>query len=76
LADKIFHTRTGATVTTDDAEAAHGSRAMPGDVTNDLVQLADVLGVDLVAAAHTRIDASNRRYPTDTYRDSARRAPS
>lgn len=49
---------------------------MPGDVTNDLLQLADVLGVDLVAAAHTKIDTSSKRYPTDTYRDSARRAPS
>ncbi|GLW05196.1 nucleotide pyrophosphohydrolase [Microtetraspora sp. NBRC 13810] len=50
-------------------------RAELGDVTNYLVRLADVLGVDLVAAAHAKLDESERRYDPDVYRGSARKAP-
>jgi NTP pyrophosphatase (non-canonical NTP hydrolase) len=64
-----------ATVMTDDAEAAARIRAELGDVTNYLVRLADVVGVDLVEAAHAKIDANDKRYPADTYRGSARKAP-
>jgi NTP pyrophosphatase (non-canonical NTP hydrolase) len=64
------------TVMTDDAEAAARIRAELGDVTNYLVRLADVLGVDLVEAAHAKIDANDKRYPADTYRGSTRKAPS
>jgi NTP pyrophosphatase (non-canonical NTP hydrolase) len=64
-----------ATVMTDDAEAAARIRAELGDVTNYLVRLADVLGVDLVEAAHAKIDANDERYPADTFRGSARKAP-
>ncbi|WP_327109318.1 nucleotide pyrophosphohydrolase [Nonomuraea glycinis] len=46
-----------------------------GDVTNYLVRLADVLGVDLVQAAEAKIASSERRYPPDLYRGSARKAP-
>ncbi|MFB4294224.1 nucleotide pyrophosphohydrolase [Nonomuraea sp. ATR24] len=46
-----------------------------GDVTNYLVRLADVLGVDLVAAASAKLDTVERRYPSDAYRGSARKAP-
>jgi len=64
-----------ATVMTDDAEAAARIRAELGDVTNYFVRLADVVGVDLVEAAHAKIDANDKRYPADTYRGSARKAP-
>ncbi|WP_343953200.1 nucleotide pyrophosphohydrolase [Nonomuraea longicatena] len=46
-----------------------------GDVTGYLVRLADVLGVDLVAAAHAKLDDSARRYDPEVYRGSARKAP-
>ncbi|SDJ56776.1 nucleotide pyrophosphohydrolase [Nonomuraea jiangxiensis] len=46
-----------------------------GDVTLYLVRLADVLGVDLMAAAHAKIDDNERRYDADLYRGSARKAP-
>jgi len=64
-----------ATVMTDDTEAAARIRAELGDVTNYLVRLADVLGVDLIQAANAKIDANEKRYPADTYRGSARKAP-
>ena len=64
-----------ASVMTDDAETAARIRAELGDVTNYLVRLGDVLGVDLVEAAHAKIDANEARYPADTYRGSARKAP-
>jgi len=60
---------------TDDAEAAARIRAELGDVTNYLVRLADVLGVDLIQAANAKIDTNDKRYPADTYRGSARKAP-
>ncbi|MFG3436175.1 nucleotide pyrophosphohydrolase [Nonomuraea sp. NPDC047897] len=50
-------------------------RAELGDVTGYLVRLADVLGVDLVEAAHAKLDESERRYDADRYRGSARKAP-
>ncbi|MFC0863969.1 nucleotide pyrophosphohydrolase [Sphaerimonospora cavernae] len=50
-------------------------RAELGDVTGYLVRLADVLGVDLIAAAHVKLDESERRYPPELYRGSARKAP-
>lgn len=62
-------------VMADDPDAAARIRAELGDVTNYLVRLATVLGVDLIAAAHAKIDANDRRYPADTYRGSARKAP-
>ncbi|WP_082310248.1 nucleotide pyrophosphohydrolase [Nonomuraea sp. SBT364] len=46
-----------------------------GDVTNYLVRLADVLGVDLMAAAAAKLDSVEHRYPVHTYRGSARKAP-
>ncbi|MBB6351009.1 nucleotide pyrophosphohydrolase [Nonomuraea muscovyensis] len=50
-------------------------RAELGDVAGYLVRLADVLGVDLVEAAHAKLDESERRYDPDLYRGSARKAP-
>ena len=60
---------------TRDAEAAARIRAELGDATNYLILLADVLGVDLVEAAHAKIEANDKRYPADTDRGSARKAP-
>ncbi len=45
---------------------------MPGaDVLIYLVRLADVLGIDLAAAARARIDAAGHRYPADDHRGQA-----
>ena len=57
---------------TDHAEAVVRIRAELGDVMTTF-RLADVLGVDLIQAANTKIDAND--YRTDTYRGSARKAP-
>jgi NTP pyrophosphatase (non-canonical NTP hydrolase) len=46
-----------------------------GDVTLYLVRLADVLGVDLLAAATDKLADNERRYDADRYRGSARKAP-
>ncbi|MGV9307932.1 MULTISPECIES: nucleotide pyrophosphohydrolase [unclassified Nonomuraea] len=58
-----------------DEETMARVRAELGDVTGYLVRLADVLGVDLVAAAHAKLDESERRYDPELYRGSARKAP-
>ncbi|GGO69061.1 nucleotide pyrophosphohydrolase [Nonomuraea cavernae] len=50
-------------------------RAELGDVTAYLVRLADVLGVDLVAEANTRLDVNDRRYDPELYHGSMRKAP-
>ncbi|MFF4775508.1 nucleotide pyrophosphohydrolase [Microtetraspora fusca] len=50
-------------------------RSELGDVATYLVRLADVVGVDLVEAAHAKLDESDRRYDPDLYRGSARKAP-
>ncbi|GAA1274644.1 nucleotide pyrophosphohydrolase [Sphaerisporangium rubeum] len=59
----------------DDEEAAGRLRGEVADVTLYLVRLADVLGIDLVAAAHAKLDESDRRYTVAEYRGSARKAP-
>ncbi|WP_084958926.1 nucleotide pyrophosphohydrolase [Thermoactinospora rubra] len=51
-----------ARVMEDPASAAR-IRSELADVTLYLVRLADVLGVDLVAAAHEKIDVNERRFP-------------
>lgn len=45
------------------------------DVMLYLIRLADVLGVDLLKAAESKVDENARRYDADSYRGSARKAP-
>ena len=45
------------------------------DVLIYLVRLADVLGVDLLDATRTKVEANARRYPADRVRGSADKAP-
>ncbi|WP_246222577.1 nucleotide pyrophosphohydrolase [Phytoactinopolyspora limicola] len=52
-----------ATVMSDDAKAADRIRSELADVTNYLVQLAAALDVDLIAAAHNKLDEVSHRYP-------------
>lgn len=48
-------------------------RAEIADVFIYLVRLADRLGIDLLAAAATKIDQNARRYPADEFRGSSRK---
>ncbi|MET8046568.1 nucleotide pyrophosphohydrolase [Streptosporangium sp. NPDC005286] len=59
----------------EDPEAAGRLRSELADVMVYLTRLADVLNVDLVEAAHAKLDQSDRRYDVETYRGSARKAP-
>ncbi|GAA0383968.1 nucleotide pyrophosphohydrolase [Microbispora corallina] len=70
-----FQWLTPAESSTLDEEATARVRAELGDVTAYLVRLADLLGVDLVRAAHDKLDESERRYDPGLYRGSARKAP-
>ncbi|MEV1320397.1 nucleotide pyrophosphohydrolase [Micromonospora arborensis] len=54
-----------------DPDAGSRVRAEIGDVMIYLTRLADVLGVDLVEAALTKLEDSARRYPVDQARGSA-----
>ena len=58
-----------------DPEAGGRVRAEMGDVFIYLTRLADVLGVDLLAAAHHKLDEGERRYDAETYRGAIRKAP-
>jgi NTP pyrophosphatase (non-canonical NTP hydrolase) len=57
-----------------DPELGPRVRAELGDVTIYLVRLADVLGIDLVAAALDKLADSARRYPVEQARGSAAKA--
>lgn len=58
-----------------DPEAGARVRAEVADVMTYLVRLADTLDIDLIAAAHAKLDETERRYPPATYRGTARKAP-
>ncbi|WP_440098496.1 DNA/RNA helicase domain-containing protein [Streptosporangium sp. H16] len=58
----------------EDPEAAGRLRSELADVMVYLTRLADVLNVDLVAAAHAKLDQSEQRYSVEAYRGSARKA--
>lgn len=59
----------------DDPEAGARVRAEIGDVMIYLTRLAGVLGIDLVDAALSKLEDSARRYPVETARGSAAKAP-
>ncbi|MET8861829.1 nucleotide pyrophosphohydrolase [Nonomuraea sp. NPDC004580] len=58
-----------------DQETLDRMRTELADVTLYLVRLADVLGVDLMAAAQAKLEDNDRRYDVERYRGSARKAP-
>ncbi|MGI8336045.1 nucleotide pyrophosphohydrolase [Actinomadura scrupuli] len=58
-----------------DPEAGARVRSELADVFLYLTRLADVLDVDLVEAAHAKLDESERRYDPETYRGTIRKAP-
>ena len=56
----------------DDAALAR-IRAECADVLNYLLRLSDKLGIDLIAAAHAKIDDNARRYPAEKVRGSSKK---
>ena len=56
-----------------DAEALARIRAECADVLNYLLRLSDKLGIDLIAAAHAKIDDNARRYPAEKVRGSSKK---
>jgi NTP pyrophosphatase (non-canonical NTP hydrolase) len=56
-----------------DSERLARIRAEAADVFLYLIRLTDKLGVDLLAAAHAKIEENARRYPADQVRGSARK---
>jgi len=60
-----------AAVVMSDPDAGSRVKAEMGDVMIYLTRLADVLGVDLVEAALTKLEDSARRYPIEQVRGSA-----
>jgi NTP pyrophosphatase (non-canonical NTP hydrolase) len=58
-----------------DPDAAARVRAEVADVTVYLLGLADTLGIDVIEAAHAKLDENERRYDVATYRGSNRKAP-
>lgn len=58
-----------------DATSAKGIADEMADVFIYLVRLSDVLGIDLLDAARTKLEANARRYPADRVRGSADKAP-
>lgn len=61
-------------VINDERNARHIAEEL-ADVLIYLVRLADVLGVDLLEAARTKLEANAQRYPADRVRGSADKAP-
>ena len=68
-----FQWLTEAQSRTPKAEELARIRAEAADVLNYLVRLADKLDIDLIAAAHQKIEDNERRYPVDKVRGSARK---
>lgn len=52
-----------AGIMSSDPDTGSRIRSELADVTNYLVRLATVLGIDLVAAAHEKLEDVSRRYP-------------
>ncbi len=75
LAELQWLTPEEAAAVMDDPAAATRIRGELADVFTYLVRLADVLGVDLLEATHTKIDENDHRYDAEKYRGSSRKAP-
>ncbi|MFC4062000.1 nucleotide pyrophosphohydrolase [Planomonospora corallina] len=75
LAELQWLTPEQASRVMDEPESAERVRSELADVMIYLTRLADVLGVDLIDAAHAKLDESEDRYPAEIYRGSTRKAP-
>ncbi|WP_446215163.1 nucleotide pyrophosphohydrolase [Micromonospora sp. IBHARD004] len=71
LAEFQWLTPEQASAVMEDTEAAARVRAEIGDVMIYLTRLADVLGIDLVEAALTKLDEVAVRYPVHQVKGSA-----
>jgi dCTP diphosphatase len=68
-----FQWMTEAQSKTPDAAQLARIRAEAADVLNYLVRLSDKLGIDLIAAAHEKIDVNASRYPVEKVRGSSKK---
>jgi NTP pyrophosphatase (non-canonical NTP hydrolase) len=68
-----FQWLTAAQSSAPDTEQLERIRAEAADVLIYLVRLADKLGIDLLAAAASKIDANERRYPVEKVRGSPKK---
>ncbi|MEV6986168.1 nucleotide pyrophosphohydrolase [Sphaerisporangium sp. NPDC051017] len=75
LAEFQWLTPAESSAVMDDPEASARVRSEVGDVMIFLLRLSDTLQIDLVQAAHTKLDESEKRYTVEHYRGSARKAP-
>lgn len=75
LAELQWLTPEESVVVMADPDAGARVRSEVADVTLYLLRLADALGIDLIEAAHAKLDESERRYDAATYRGTARKAP-
>ncbi|WP_433341623.1 nucleotide pyrophosphohydrolase [Micromonospora sp. CA-111912] len=71
LAEFQWLTPEQAATVMDDPEAGARVKAEIGDVTIYLIRLADVLGIDLLEAALTKLDEVATRYPVAAAKGSA-----
>ncbi|MBG0825170.1 nucleotide pyrophosphohydrolase [Planomonospora sp. ID91781] len=75
LAELQWLTPAESSTAMEDPRFATRLRSEVGDVMIYLTRLADVLGIDLVEAAHAKLDESEERYSVAEYHGSARKAP-
>jgi NTP pyrophosphatase (non-canonical NTP hydrolase) len=68
-----FQWLTEAESRTPDAQQLSRIRSESADVLLYLIRLADKLGLDLIAAAHAKLEQNESRYPADKVRGSARK---
>ncbi|MEV7327625.1 nucleotide pyrophosphohydrolase [Micromonospora sp. NPDC093244] len=71
IAEFQWLTPAEASAVMNDPDAGSRVKAEIGDVMIYLTRLADVLGVDLIEAALTKLDDSAHRYPVEQARGSA-----
>ena len=69
----IWLTEEESTQVMKDPQKAEAIRHEIGDVMNNLVYLADRLGVDPIQAAHDKIPLNEQKYPIDVSQEFSRR---
>ena len=69
----VWLTEEESTKVMKDPQKAEAIRQEIGDVMNNLVYLADLLGVDPIQAAHDKIPLNEQKYPIDVAQGIARR---
>ena len=69
----VWLTEEESTQVMKDPQKAEAIRQEIGDVMNNIVYLADLLGVDPIQAAHDKIPFNEKKYPIDAAQEFSRR---